>query len=197
MAFVIAICGLSCAGKTTLAVRVARALGGERICLDNYYFPTDPSSFASTNFDDPAMVNAARAADDIRRLTQGETIDGPIYDFTLCQTVGYLPLRPLPVIVVEGQYAALYPEIRKVADLAVLLDPDWHICLARRVERDATVLARPRDESRDRFEHDVLPSFNEHHLALVEHCDLILTDGDSAQWCEAVRVRFGEMTAEP
>lgn len=192
MSYVVAISGLSGCGKTTLAKSMVQAFGAVHLCLDNYYFATDPSVFSTTNFEDPAMIDSVSAARDIERLCQGEKVHSPIYDFTLCRAIGTQVLEPSPVIVVEGQYAGLYTTIRSVSHLLVLLDLDCQLCMERRILRDQQMLNRSVDESRARFEGTVLSTFTQYKQSLLETSHVRFTDGQVPHWIETIRRRWCE-----
>lgn len=186
MSFVVAISGLSGSGKTTLAARLAEEHGALNICLDNYYKPTDPDAFESTNFESPAMIDAAAAASAVADLCRGRDVAMPLYDFTLCRCTGERMLRPAPLVVVEGQYAAIYDEILAVSHLRVLVDTDVSTCRHRRMERDCSVFGRTRSESSLRFDSEVLCAYHSHRTLLEANSDLIVADGDLDAWVAAI-----------
>ena len=190
MSFVVAISGVSGSGKSTLARRLVERYQATHLCLDNYYYPTDAETFGVTDFEDPSTIDAAQAADHASMLKLGQSVESPIYDFTLCVATATQSLAPAPVVVVEGQYSALYPSIREVADLTVLLDVDWRICMQRRVQRDEEVLHRPRGESQHRFESSVLTMYEKHQQALRVHSSLILDGEDCDHWLEQIDRRI-------
>ena len=79
-----AVAGASGSGKTTLAVELARALGGLHFSLDNYYrdlghMPLEQR--VRQNFDDPAMIDVGLLARHVEKLSRGEAVKRPVYDF--------------------------------------------------------------------------------------------------------------------
>jgi len=190
VSYVVAISGVSGSGKSTLARRLVEEFQATHLCLDNYYFPTDAIEFGITDFEDPTTIDAEQAAIHAATLKAGHPVESPIYDFTLCVATDFQILQPAPLIVIEGQYSALYPSIRKIADLTVLLDVDWHLCMSRRVQRDEDVLHRPRDESQRRFETGVLKMFERHQCALRENSNLVLEGENFGHWIDQIRLQI-------
>ena len=87
MSFVVAISGVSGSGKSTLARRLVERYQATHLCLDNYYYPTDAETFGVTDFEDPSTIDAAQAADHASMLKLGQSVESPIYDFTLCGAI--------------------------------------------------------------------------------------------------------------
>jgi uridine kinase len=188
--FVVAISGLSGSGKTTLAKKVKKHFHGEYICLDDYFRPTDPNLFASTDFEDPSMIDVEWAARDLDRICQGQATEGPIYDYALCQAVSHRTLHPAPVIVIEGQYSAVYDHIRQRSNLLVFLDVDWRTCLNRRIKRDATDLKRSQSDVKQRFERQVLTTFERFRSTISDSSHVTFVDGDVSAWITMIEDHY-------
>lgn len=178
----ILISGLSCSGKSTLAQNLANALDGEMIRIDDYYFETDPADFATTDFDDPTMIDVVHLANHLTQLKAGCSVDSPHYDFTECRYTAHRIVAPCPFLIVEGQYAALYPELTALADVTVFLDVPTQTCLERRICRDESTLHRARLDIEQRFQQKVAPAFEKHRPTIVQNCRLILTPAPQAEW---------------
>ena len=82
----IAICGGSCSGKTTLAAHLKTLLKDECLILsqDDYYFDITEVPFEGRlpNFDHPNAMNFERLCEDMKGLKRGQPISPPKYDFT-------------------------------------------------------------------------------------------------------------------
>ena len=193
---IILISGPSCAGKSTLAENLRSALQGERICLDDYYYESDPADFATTNFDDPALINIPLLVEHIVKLRSGSKVDSPKYDFNLCQYTSYRELHPNPYLVIEGQYAALYEDLKPHVELSVFLDVELTTCLARRIDRDFQTLGRPPEEAAHRFNTNVAPAFQSHRDQLLANSHLILTSETRPNWEDVILSRLNRSTLE-
>ena len=184
---VILVSGLSCSGKSTLADSVARALDGEMVRVDDYYFETDPSDFDSTDFDDPAMIDIGLLTMHLRQLKMGMPVQSQHYDFSECRYTRFRAVLPKSFLIVEGQYAATYVPLLDLACLSIYLDVSPELCLSRRLTRDQKTLHRSLADSQHRFQSKVVPAFEKHRLALRTNSNLILGAGSQSQWLLQVK----------
>lgn len=175
------IAGPSCSGKSSLAQCLV-SLGATALTADDYYFETDPSEIEHTNFDLPDAIDHRRLGEDTAQLLLGQEISAPIYGFNVCRPVGTRQVRPSSLIVVEGQYAALYPSLLSLNPTIVLLDESKERCLARRIHRDAQILGRDPHSTTTRFETHTWPIFSSFlpQLRQVAHLRLSETTVESA-----------------
>jgi len=75
---VIAIAGLSCSGKTTLAQKLSQRFDAPVIALDDYYLPLSEFSFeerAACNFDAPEIFDFQLLESHLRSLQREEPIE--------------------------------------------------------------------------------------------------------------------------
>ena len=170
-AHLIAIAGASGAGKTTLAGRLAEALGagGPRapvVPLDAYYRddPDEgPAARAARNYDEPEALEAALLLEHLRRLRAGRAAERPSYDFrTHRRTARTVLLRPAAYVVVEGLLALHWPAVRSLCATKVFLTIDQDLALARRIARDTNVRGRTEDSVRRQWSETVQPMFRRH-----------------------------------
>jgi uridine kinase len=104
----VAIGGLSGSGKTTIALRLADALGGVPVVhLDDFYTSPDAT------FNDPGSIDLHAA---LSRIST-ERSQGP------------------RAVIVEGLFALTFPAIRQASCLRVYLHAPLDICLARKTLR--------------------------------------------------------------
>jgi uridine kinase len=157
----ILIAGFSCSGKTTLANRLAKELDGAILSTDHYYRSFDDLTLEERkrqNFDAPDSVEHDLLVEHILALKEGRTVHAPIYDFASFSRVGYEPVYPNPILIVEGIFALCWPELNEIADLKVFVDTPESVCLSRRLERDAILRGRTEYESIQRYKADVEPN---------------------------------------
>jgi uridine kinase len=143
--------GGSCAGKSMFCKLLTDSIGfGKVLGMDSYYLGID--KIKDFNFDRPDSLDLKLLEKHLKMLRHGETIQKPVYDFTIHKRVGYETFEPDRLIIVEGLFA-LYPPIRKQMDVLVFLDASKETRLKRRIERDV--------RERGRTVESVLKQFNE------------------------------------
>lgn len=164
--------GPSGSGKTTTAMRLKAYLEnlGVRVCLlsmDNFFLPLDQRPPEATDWESPYCVNRELLLDTIDRLSQGQTVDVPWYDFARNATGGYTRMEGSreAVIIAEGIHMLnplLFDPIRDratgvyVAPRTRVITPDDHIVkpeeirVARRMIRDYLGRARSLRETVER-----------------------------------------------
>ena len=101
--------GPSGSGKTTTAMRLKAYLEnlGVKVCLlsmDNFFLPLAERPKDLTDWESPLCVNRELLLDTIDRLSNGETVQVPWYDFPNNRTGGYTPMQGSreAVIIAEG-----------------------------------------------------------------------------------------------
>ena len=150
--------GPSGSGKTTTAMRLKAYLEnlGVKVCLlsmDNFFLPLDQRPPEATDWESPYCVNRDLLLDSIDRLSRGETVQIPWYDFKNSKTGGYTPMdgSQEAIIIAEGIHMLnplLFDPIRSratgiyVAPRTRIITPDDRIVkpeqvrVARRMIRD-------------------------------------------------------------
>ena len=101
--------GPSGSGKTTTAMRLRAYLEnlGVKVCLlsmDNFFLALDERPPEADDWESPYCVNRPLLLDTIDRLSRGETVQVPWYDFKSGKTGGYTPMEGSAeaVIIAEG-----------------------------------------------------------------------------------------------
>lgn len=164
----IAVAGASGSGKTTLVTALAQELGACVLRTDDYYRPLDHLTYderCNVNFDDPAAIDGGLLVKHLRELSAGNPVEAPSYDFTRHTRFpkGH-PVPSRPYIIVEGLFALCFPQILRLASLAVFVDAADGTCLDRRIERDVNERGRTPGEVVGRFYGHVLPMYQKHVL---------------------------------
>ncbi len=183
---VIGIAGGTGSGKTTVAERIARELGADRVVVlvqDNYYKDLSHLSFqerACWNFDHPDAVDTDLMARQVADLKAGRAIDMPIYDFKTHTRVPERTIRVAPrdSIIVEGILVLELQPIRALMDVRLYVETDDDVRFIRRLRRDVAERGRSVESVIEQYMGTVRPM----HRAFVEasrrHADLILPWGD-------------------
>jgi len=184
---VLGIAGCSGSGKSTLADELARALGGLRFHLDDYYLdlPHLPlAERAKKNFDDPAMIEVPLLAAHVGGLARGETVERPIYDFVTHRRIGGKTERvtPGPFIMVEGLFALYYPQLLPFYQLRVYIDTPDSLCFERRMKRDTEQRGRTAESVRSQYEATVRPSSIAFVRPSAVNADLTIDGTGALDW---------------
>jgi len=136
----IAIGGDSGTGKSTLAAGFCRIFGEERIttlCLDDYHgLKRCERRLVGITALDPLANNFSWMVNLLLQLSQGETIQKPVYDHHDGTFGAPEELRPREVVIVQGLHPFLVPGIRALFDLKVWLDPEEELKHRWKIQRD-------------------------------------------------------------
>jgi uridine kinase len=184
---VLGIAGCSGSGKTTLAAELARALGGLRYHLDDYYLDLGHLPLeerVKKNFDDPSMIEVPLLAEHVAALGRGDSINRPVYDFA---TYTRVPGRTErvdagPFLVVEGLFALYYPELSRLYNLRVYIDTPDSLCFERRLKRDVEERGRTPELVRYQYDLTVRPSSEAFVRPSAAHADLVIDGTGALDW---------------
>jgi uridine kinase len=184
---VMGIAGCSGSGKTTLAMELARTLDGIHFSLDYYYrdlahLPV--TERALQNFDAPELIESTLLAEHVAALARGETIDRPVYDFTTyTRTRGCTEsVHAGSLLIVEGLFALVYPELLPIYDLRVYVDTPDEVCFERRMRRDVEERGRTPESVRKQYEATVRPSSIKCVRPSAANADLIVDGAGALDW---------------
>ncbi len=143
---ILGIAGPPGAGKSTLAARIADALGPERAVV----VPMDGFHLAQAVLDDlgradrkgaPDTFDAAGYVALLRRLRarQGPTVYAPAFDRSLEEPIaGSIPVAPdVPLVITEGNY--LLHDAGEWASVRPLLDEAWYLAPAEDLRLDRLI----------------------------------------------------------
>lgn len=178
----IAVCGASGSGKTTVATGLLNALKADQACLlslDHYYRDLGhltPMVRNQQNFDIPESIEHSLLCQNLHALKQGATVQIPQYDFTThtrCQETH--EQRPTNYIILEGIFALSYPTVRHQLDLSIFVQCPEAICLERRIERDVSERGRSRESVLKQYNETVLPAFKAQIEPQVIYADMVVS----------------------
>lgn len=181
---VIGIAGGTGSGKTTIAHVIIDRVGPEHIAFlshDAYYKDLNDLPLQERhkiNFDHPDSLDTELLIRQIQDLIQWYPIELPIYDFkTHSRTRQTHPIKPQPIILVEGILIFAEPSLRKLFDVKLFVDTDADIRFIRRLERDITERGRTTQSVIKQYMSTVRPM----HLEFVEpskrYADVIIPEG--------------------
>jgi uridine kinase len=183
----IGIAGCSGSGKTTLAAELANQLNATLFPLDLYYrdlsqFPLDTRE--KRNFDHPDSLESELFIQHIRDLSQGNTIQRPIYDFSTHSRVpnAFEPIVPARYVLVEGILALHYPDLHPLYDFSVYVDAPNEICLKRRIYRDMRDRGRTKASVIAQFEATARPMADLYVVPSKSHATLTVSGLENLDW---------------
>ena len=145
---VIGIAGGTCSGKSTLIRKIKEEFGDAITMLshDFYYKEHNDIPFEERkklNYDHPDSFDTDLMIGHIRQLIAGESIQRPVYDFTIHNLIDEtVTVMPSKVIVVEGILIFENKELRDMCDIKVFIDTDADVRIIRRIVRDVSERGR-------------------------------------------------------
>ncbi len=182
--FIIGIAGGTGSGKSTVARNVAQALHTESVAfidMDAYYlnFAHLPlTERRKINWDHPDAFDWELFVRHLERLSSGESIEKPVYDFvTHTRSDRTVVIPPAQVVVIDGILLFSDARVRDLCEVKVFVDADADIRLIRRIRRDMNKRGRPLDDILNQYLTTVQPM----HLQFVEtskrYADVIIPRG--------------------
>lgn len=181
---VIGIAGGSGSGKSTVARKVAEALGHSSVAfldMDAYYknfahLPLEERK--RVNWDHPESFDIELFAAQVRELCARRSVDKPVYDFVShTRSARTERISPADVLVLDGILLFVDEVMRSLCDVKVFVDADADIRLIRRLKRDVQKRGRTLEEVVAQYLETVHPM----HLQFVEpskrYADVIVPRG--------------------
>ena len=186
---IILIGGGSASGKTFVLRKVLEKIPADKITvisIDDYYkdFSVLPmEERAKVNFDHPKAFDWKLMNEQIKALKNGQTIEKPVYDFTIH---GRSPktetVVPKELIVIEGIMALVNKDLRAMGDLKVYINCSRERRLVRRIDRDQKERGRTYESIIEQYFSTVLPMYEEIIAPSQYYADLIINnDGGSTK----------------
>ena len=145
---VIGIAGGTGSGKSTLIQKIKEEFSDEITMLshDFYYKQHSDIPFEERkklNYDHPNSFDTDLMIEHVCRLATGESIERPVYDFTIHNRVDEtVRVEPAKVIIVEGILIFENKELRDLCDIKVFIDTDADVRIIRRIIRDVNERGR-------------------------------------------------------
>ncbi len=181
---VVGIAGGTASGKTSIARRLQESIGRERsvmIELDSYYCDLSHLSLDErhqVNFDHPSAFDFELLREHIDRLTAGEPVEMPVYDYVRHnRRTETLVVESTPLIVLEGILVLWHPGVRERLDIKVFVDTPDDLRLMRRIQRDTLERGRSLDSILKQYERSVRPCHLEFCEPTKHFADVIIPRG--------------------
>ena len=180
---VIGIAGGTGSGKTTLMKNLIARFSENVTVLshDNYYKRHDDMTYEERcrlNYDEPDALETDLMARHLDALRRGETIDCPVYDFTVHnrsdKTVAIVPRK---VIIVEGILIFENKPLRDLMDIRIFVDTDADVRLCRRILRDVTQRGRTLQSVLQQYQETVKPMHEKYVEPSKKFADIVVPEG--------------------
>lgn len=139
---VIGIAGGTGSGKSTMINNIKNQFNDEITILshDFYYKAHNNMTYderCQLNYDHPDAFDTDLMVQHVRQLKNWETIERPVYDFTIHNRVDEtVTVKPAKVVVVEGILIFENQELLDLFDIKVFVDTDADVRIIRRILRD-------------------------------------------------------------
>jgi uridine kinase len=181
---ILGICGGTGSGKTTIATRLAEALGPDEALLlaqDSYYKDSSHLPLEARmrlNFDHPDAVDFDLLIQHVDALRSHQSVQQPSYDFsTHVRRPETKRVDPRSVVIVEGILIFQNSRLRELFDLRLSVDTDAEVRFIRRLRRDIGERGRSLDSIVEQYLNTVRPM----HQQFVEpgrrHADIVIPEG--------------------
>ncbi len=132
------------------------------------------------NYDVPDAYELDRFVQDLAALRQGRAIAAPQYDFTIHDRASVTrPVKPAPVIVVEGLFLFHDPRARELFDLRLFVDAADDTRFQRRLQRDQSCRGRSAEEVHKRFHEHAQPGHEQYIEPTRQYADLIVLNNSA------------------
>jgi uridine kinase len=201
--FLIGVAGGSNSGKTTIAERLEEVIGSadlSLIRLDSYYIPMPDQPIevrAAVNYDHPDAFDWDLLDAHLERLREGESVEVPVYDYTIYDRTDRVELVvPGKVVVIEGILVLWEPRLRERLDLKIFVDTPADLRVIRRLRRDVAERGRSQESILEQYLTTVRPS----HELFIEpskrYADVIVPEGGlNRPALEVLLARVRELTS--
>jgi len=181
---ILGIAGGSGSGKSSISRYVADYYGHEKsdiIELDSYYHDLKHLSMSDrdkNNFDHPNAIDFDLMNKHLSELINGNEISVPIYDYkNHIRTEDFKKIKANKIIILEGLFALLKKEIRKLITIKVFVETNEETRLKRRIKRDIKYRKRTRSSVIRQYNDTVKPMYDTYIGPTKEHADIIIHKG--------------------
>jgi len=180
---IVGITGGSGSGKTSFIRKLREGFTEDQLCIisqDDYYKPRRLQQLDENgvhNFDIPYAIDNDAFQYDIQALKAGKSITREEYTFNNeLATPKLITLKPAKIILVEGIFIFHFEEIRKLLDLKVFLHAKENLKVIRRIKRDQIERNYPLEDVLYRYEHHVMPTYEQYILPYRDECDIVINN---------------------
>ncbi len=167
--YIIGVCGGTASGKTYFLERLQEQLSegvATLISLDNFYRPKEEQPLDENNianYDTPESINWTQLRLCLEQLERGEQVRLKKYAFNNpLAKEEWLTWEPAPVWIVEGLFCLHDKPLRERFDITLFFDPEEHVKIFRRIERDQVERGYDLKDVAYRYLHHVMPAYQQY-----------------------------------
>jgi uridine kinase len=198
--FVIGVAGGSGSGKSTVTQQVLASFGSDMVSVvmqDDYYCDQSdltPEVRRKQNYDHPQAFDWPLLVQHVQALRNGEAIEMPEYDFTIDNKT--IPVKPAPVIVIEGLFALYDADLRKMMSLKIFVDTAADVRFIRRMQRDITERGRSVESVVGQYLETVRPMHKQFIEPTKRHADVILPHGANGPAVDVITTKVASVIGQ-
>lgn len=180
---VIGIAGGTGSGKTTLTKKLKERFGPDVSVIyhDNYYKRHEGMTYeerSKLNYDHPDAFDTDRLVRDLITLRSGESIQCPVYDYTVHnRSDKTVEVKPTRVVIVEGILIFENKPLRDLMDIKIFVDTDADVRILRRILRDVKERGRSLDSVISQYLTTVKPMHEQFVQPSRQYADLVVLEG--------------------
>ena len=180
---IIGIAGGTGSGKTTLAHRLKDHFGDQVSLLyqDNYYKRQDLLAYeqrCQLNYDHPDAFDIPLLMQHLLQLKQGNSVQCPIYDYTIHNRSGEtITIPSTPIILIEGILLFSIAELCDLIDIKIFVDTDDDVRILRRILRDIKERNRTVEDIIQQYLNTVKPMHQQFVEPSKKKADIIIPEG--------------------
>ncbi len=181
---IIGIAGGSGSGKTTVVRSITRQLKEKVVVIpqDSYYKDLSHCTEEEKkvhNFDHPDSIDFELLRAQIRELSEGKSVEQPVYSYITCtrSQTETLKVNPAEVIIIEGILIFTDPRLRKLMDIKIFVDADDDDRLMRVMSRDIIERGKTVDAVIERYCKTVKPMYLQFIEPSKRYADIIIPQG--------------------
>ena len=162
---IIGIAGGTGSGKSTFTNRLRDRFGDNITVIyhDNYYKRHDDIPFEERkklDYDHPDALETDLLIEHIKRLRNGESIECPVYDYTVHnRSDKTVRIDPRKIILIEGILLLADPRLRSLLDIKIYVEADADERILRRILRDVKERGRDIDNIVEQYLTTVKPHY--------------------------------------
>lgn len=180
---IVGIAGGSASGKTTVVNKIKEFFGDGITVIghDNYYKAHDDMTYEERthlNYDHPNAFDTERMIEDVKRLKAGETVNIPVYDYSVHnRSNGTQTITPQRVVVLEGILLLYDAGLRELMDVKIFVDAPADERLVRRIKRDMAERERSLHSVLSQYQDTVRPMHEQFVEPTKAYADIIIPRG--------------------
>ena len=148
---------------------------------DNYYKAHDNLPYeerCKLNYDHPNAFDTELLLSHIRALKNGESIDCPVYDYSIHnRSDKTVRINPAKVLVIEGILIFADKRLCDEMDIKIFVDTDADVRILRRIVRDVRDRARSLESVIDQYLTTVKPMHEQFVEPSKRNADVIIPEG--------------------